>query len=214
VHRFRAVLVAAILVATVSAGSAEARDRGCEIPRGYTVDAKTRYAVVYSGPTADDPVYGCLFSLGRRAELYDVDGDVTLAGRYVAYPQTSYEPDGTIYYLLTVFDLRRRRWHTISSAYVNVSHGNRDGEDGGEVTDVALKKNGSVAWISCAPIFGNPDQNDCFRDPDIPPEVWRTDRRGTRKLDTSAELGLRSLKRHGSTITWRHGSTTRTAQLK
>ena len=198
----------------MSAGSAEARHRSCAKPHGYTVEAKTRYAVVYSGPTADDPVYGCLFSLGKRARLYDVAGDVTLAGRYVAYPQTSYEPDGTIYYLLTVYDLRRRRWHTISSAYVDVSHGNRDGEDSAEVTDVALKKNGSVAWISCAPIFGTPDQNDCFRDPDTPPEVWRTDRRGTKRLDASADLGLRSLKRRGSTITWRHGSTTRTAQLK
>lgn len=206
--------LALVAVIAAMAASAEADRQGCKKPRGYTVDAKTRYAVVYSGPTADDPVYGCLFSLGKRARLYDVSGDVTLAGRYVAYPQTSYEPDGTVYYLLTVFDLRLRRWHTLSSAYVHVSHGNPDGEDSALVTDVALKKNGAVAWISCYPIFETPNQNDCFRDPDVPPEVWRTDRRGTKMLDASADVGLRSLKRKGLTISWRHGSSRRSAQLK
>jgi hypothetical protein len=212
VRRARDTLLAIVLLATAGAAPAEASHRGCAIPRGSTVEARTKYAVVYYDSRNRD--WGCLFSVGRRAQLYDVDGKVTLAGRYVAYPQTSYDPDGTVYYLITVFDLRKRRWHTLSSAYVAVSDGNRDGEDSAVVTDVALKKNGSVAWISCFPIFGTPDQHDCFRDPDIPPEVWRTDRRGTKRLDAAANVGLHSLKRRGSTITWRRGSETRHAQLK
>jgi hypothetical protein len=200
------------VLAAAGVGSADASHRGCKVPQGGKVKARTKYAVVYYDSRGRD--FGCLFSVGRRAELYDVDGDVTLAGRYVAYPQTSYDPDGTIYYLLTVFDLRRRRWHTLSSAYVQVSHGNQDGEDDALITHVTLKKNGSVAWISCSPIYGSPDNNDCFKDPDIPPEVWRTDHRGTKMLDASADIRLRSLKRRGNAITWRDGSQRRTAQLK
>jgi hypothetical protein len=84
----------------------------------------------------------------------------------------------------------------------------------GLAKDLVLKKNGSVARISCAPIFATADQSDCYMDPDAPPEVWRTDLRGTKMLDASADIGLRSLKRRGSTITWRDGSALRHAQLK
>jgi hypothetical protein len=204
--------VAAILLASGGAAPAEASDHGCKLPRGAKVEARTKYAVVYYDRHYRD--WGCLYSLGRRAELYDKGGNVTLAGRYVAYPQTSYEPDGTVYYLVTVFDLRKRSWHSFSSAYVSQPDGNKDGEDSALVPDVALKKNGSVAWISCWPIFGDADQNNCFRDADLPPEVWRTDSRGTKMLDASADIGLRSLKRRGNTITWRRGSHRSTAQLR
>src|SRR3954466_15857482 len=119
------------LVAVIAAmgGSAEADRHGCKKPRGFHVEVKSKYAVVYSGPTGDDPVYGCLFSRGRLVELYDAVANYTLAGRYVAYEQISYEPEGTVYYLLTVFDLRRRTWHTISPSWIWPEDGNEDGED-------------------------------------------------------------------------------------
>jgi hypothetical protein len=198
----------------VGAGSAAARHRGCAKPRGYTVEAKTRYAVVYSGPYGDSPVYGCLFSRGRLVRLYDADGNYTLAGRYVAYEQVSYEPEGTVYFLLTVFDLRRRTWHTISPEWIwPDGSGSPDGEDDGLVMDIALRKNGSVAWISCRPIPVN--ARDCRdRDRDTPAEVWRRDSRGRKRLDVASDIGLHTLVRRGATISWRHGSKRRTAQLK
>jgi hypothetical protein len=199
--------------ALLAPASAEAEHRACAKPHGYTVEAKTRYAIVYSGPTGDDPVYGCLFSRGRLVQLYDADYNYTLAGRYVAYEQVTYEPEGTVYHLLTVFDLRRERWHTISPAWVWPDGGNQDGEDWGLVMDVVLKKNGSVAWISCTPVPVNVYH--CRdRDRDTPAEVWRVDSRGRKRLDVAAEIGLHTLVRQGSTITWRHGSKRRTAQLK
>jgi hypothetical protein len=205
------------LVAVIAAmgGSAEADRDGCKRPRGSTVLAKSKYAVVYEDSRGRD--FGCLFSLGQRAELIDAHTDFTnpftLAGRYVAYPQTSSDPDGTIYYLLTVFDLRQGGWHTLSGIYADPPEDQSRHEDIGIKTDLVLKKNGSVAWISCFP-YGDEDSTNCRRDPSIPLEVWRTDRRGTKLLDASTDLHKHSLKRRGSTITWRDGSETRTAQLK
>jgi hypothetical protein len=204
-----AAVTALVLAMTPSVATAK---RACAKPHGYTVEAKTRYAVVYSGPTGDDPSYGCLFSRGRLVELYDAVDNYTLAGRYVAYEQNSYEPEGTVYYLLTVFDLRRRTWHTISPAWIwPDDSGNKDGEDLGYVADVVLRKNGSVAWISCRPVYLA--DYDCG-DVGAPTEVWRRDSHGRKRLDASTGVRLRSLKREGSAITWRHGSKRRTAQLK
>jgi hypothetical protein len=209
IGRLAAVALLALTLAPWD--SAAAAKRACAKPHGYTVEAKTRYAVVYSGPTGDDPVYGCLFSRGRLVELYDAVYNYRLAGRYVAYEQISYEPEGTVYYLLTVRDLRRGTWHTISPSYVHVDGGNQDGEDLGYVSDVVLRKNGSVAWISCYPVY--PSDYDC-RDQGAPTEVWRRDSRGRKRLDASTEVGLRSLKRRGATITWRHGREMRSAALR
>jgi hypothetical protein len=203
-------LVGIALAAALSVG-ADAAEHRCSKPRGYTVEVKSRYAVVYLGENA----YGCLFNRGRRVLLYDAIDNFTLAGRYVAYRQDSYDPDGTVYYLFTVFDLRRERWHTISAAYADLplTSASQDAEAEGVITDVALKKNGSVAWISCAPQF--PDDSQCRKgDEETPPEVWRTDHRGTKLLDASTAIRLRSLKRTGSRITWRHGGKERTATLK
>ena len=171
---------------------------------------RSRYAIVYVGWHA----YGCLFSRGRRVLLTDAESNYTLAGRYVAYKQVSSDPDGTIYYLFTVFDIRKGRWHTLSDVYERrpLDSPTRDGEDEGIVTDVALRKNGSVAWIACSP--GIPDDSRCDGDADTPTEVWRTDHRGTKLLDASTSIRRRSLERDGSRITWRHGGEKRSATLK
>lgn len=205
-------VVALVAMIAAMGGSAEADRDGCKRPRGSTVFARSKYAVVYEDSRGRD--FGCLFSLGQRAELIDAYTDYTnpftLAGRYVAYPQTSQDPDGTEYYLLTVFDLRQGGWHTLSGIYANPPEPPHQAT--GIKTDLVLKKNGSVAWISCYPYMGDIDSTNCHRNP--PLQVWRTDRRGTKLLDASTELRKHSLKRRGSTITWRDGSKTRTAQLK
>ena len=210
----RAVIAVVTLLAasTVAAASAEAPHRGCAVPRGAAVVAKTRYAVVYAQDA--EHKYGCLFSRGRRALLFDAESPLLLAGRYVAYEQVSYDPDSTVYYLLTVFDLRRRTAHSFSSLYEEQPPGpnSRESQDPGMAKDLVLKKNGSVAWISCWRF--PPGPGGCAIDADTPVEVWRTDSRGTKLLDASTEVRLRSLKRQGSTITWRHGSERRSAQLK
>ena len=201
----------AVVLAAVGPASADASRRGCKVPRGADVLARSKYAVVYDDSRGRD--FGCLFSVGSRTELYDVDGHVTLAGKYVAYPQTSYDPDGTEYYLVAVRNLRSGGWRTLSPAYVAVSNGSHDGEDFALVTDLVLKKNGSVAWISCSPLESGP--GGCsFRSEGVPLEVWRTDSRGTKRLAASVDVGRHSLTRRGSTIRWRDGSVVRHAQLR
>ena len=206
------MVVALLAAGTAVAASAEARHRGCAVPRGDAVEAKTRYAVVYVQDA--EHIYGCLFSLGRRALLFDAEDPLLLAGRYVAYEQVSYDPDSTVYYLLTVFDLRRRTAHSFSSLYEEQppTASSRESQDPGMATDLVLKKNGSVAWISCWRF--PPGPGGCAVDADTPAEMWRTDSRGTKLLDASTDVRLRSLKRKGSTITWRHGTERRTARLK
>ena len=84
--------------------------------------------------------YGCLFSLGRRALLFDAETPLLLAGRFVAYEQVSYDPDGSVYYLLTVFDLRRRAASSFSSLYEDQppTHLSRESQDPGMATDLVL----------------------------------------------------------------------------
>jgi hypothetical protein len=206
----RPAAIALLALAMAPWGSAAAARRACAKPHGYVVEVKTRYAVVYTQRRGEG-AYGCLFSRGQLVPLYDSVGAWTLAGRYVAFAQVSYYPDGTVYYLFTVVDLRRSAWHLIWPMYELVDGGSGDGEDWAFVTDVVLRKNGSAAWISCRPLTAS--NHDC-RGADEPTEVWRSDTRGRKRLDASTDVGLRSLKRKGSTITWRHGSKARTAQLR
>jgi hypothetical protein len=85
------------------------------------------------------------------------------------------------------------------------------GESQGAVTDLTLKRNASVAWISC---FGYSTRS-CSN---APYQVWRADRRAGKweheLLEESSDIQPRSLRRQDSTITWRRGEATRSASLR
>jgi hypothetical protein len=77
-------------------------------------------------------------------------------------------------------------------------------ESYGAVRSIALRGDGAVAWIAQA--------SSIIRRGQIT-EVHRADRRGTATLDSGNTIDPASLRLRGSTVTWRHGTATRTATL-
>jgi hypothetical protein len=73
------------------------------------------------------------------------------------------------------------------------------------VWDLALKENGSLAWIVAYGRWGDPDF--------LAHEVRALDSQGARLLDSGPDVNVKSLDLDGSTLTWINGSTTRTATL-
>lgn len=181
----------------------------CHPTVGARVIKKTREAVVIQ--RRDGRVYGCYFRSGRFTRVpADVPG-YTLAGPYVAYSLQSFDPDGTEFLLLIVRDLRTGRDHHSPAIYTAPQY--PDGEGPGAISDITLKRNGSVAWISC--LASDPNRTRCYPpDPQAPYEVWRADRRGRKLLERSSTIRLHSLSRKASTITWRSDGMTRSAALR
>jgi hypothetical protein len=94
------------------------------------------------------------------------------------------------------------------------------------VTDLALKRNGSVAWIAIQrvalpvqPVYIPPGTT---LPPIYPPRRWSYERRvvaGNRTgeqvvLDSGESIDLHSLRLHGSTLSWTDFGETRMAQLE
>ena len=73
-----------------------------------------------------------------------------------------------------------------------------------QVRSIALRSDGAVAWIAQA--------SSIIRDSQAT-EVHRADRRGKATLDSGTAIDPTSLRLHGSTLTWRHGSATRSATV-
>jgi hypothetical protein len=117
-------------------------------------------------------------------------------------------------YLVAVLDLRRDRYRHLEAAYSDPPTRHRDdGEKAAVITDLTLKRNGSVAWISCFPAESS--DHECISPgPDLPYEVWRADTHGRQLLDASEKVKLRSLHRTRSTLTWRHDDEPHTAKLR
>jgi hypothetical protein len=194
--------------ATIRAASSSS----CHKPRGYVVQAKSHEAVVFrrrSGLRA----YGCLYRRGKLVLLSDAVGNYRLAGRYVAYLLHSSDTEGTFTRVM-VRDLRSGGFRHIEAAYSQLPESRPDdGEADAKVTDLTLKRDGAVAWISCPP--SDPGANHCYAsDPEAPYEVWRADSRGRKLLDASDAVGLRSLHREGARITWLRGGEMRSATLR
>jgi hypothetical protein len=73
------------------------------------------------------------------------------------------------------------------------------------IGSLALRSDGSVAWIATGhSIVGNGSPRT---------EVHSADQGGQKLLDSGATIVLGSLQLHGSTLTWKHGGSTRTAPL-
>jgi hypothetical protein len=149
-----------------------------------------------------------LFKVDRRVRLADFSPRYPLAGRYVAYREVSEDPVAGTHYDVFVTNLRSGRARRVHPAFTNQTAD--DGTVNSTITDIVLKRNGSVAWISCPTRDGNAEF--CFRDG--PFQVWRLDRRGAKKLDSSAKVRRDSLRRTDSRISWRHGGAMRRASLR
>jgi hypothetical protein len=143
--------------------------------------------------------YGCLYGTNKRFRLgLDDFGDsgqggfvdlFQLAGPFTAFRAgcTTEGCVGSVY----VVDLRDGR---------SVREISRLSEqDDGQATDIALKENSSVAWISRNRSGGH--------------EVTAIDSSGRRRLDLGSDIRPESLSLTGSTLTWRRGGVTRSAVL-
>ena len=143
-------------------------------------------------------VYGCLFSVNEPFELGQDDDDdsdldhLTLVEPYVAYEHSEC-PMGCVY-SLHVQDLRDG----------GVRHLPRVPRDSfGQVTDLALRDTGSVAWIARPSQYSSETQ----------PAVWADDGVVSRRLD-SGNVDLASLELNGSTLTWVRDGVTMSATLE
>jgi hypothetical protein len=193
----------------LSTDAATGARSSCATPHGYRVEAKTRKAVVLVERHGDDR-FGCLFSVGRHIPVAP-SPFYKLSGRYVAYRSDTSDVSATRSVLMVVRDLKNGHFRHIAAMYKDPAF--VDAEAPSTYTDVTLKRNGSVAWISC--FTHDDDGARCLgRDPEVPFEVWRADTRGHKLLDKSSEMGIHSLKRDGSNITWRKSGDTRSATLR
>ena len=178
----RHVLLPALIGAVAAlalAGPAEA-SHGCGASRskGAELVVKTREAVVFTkGPY----VYGCLSSAGTVRRLIDEGGGIRvsgtgapqLAGRYVAYA-TFGSAIGDESDRVYVYDLKLGRPFVVESSTA--------------VTDIALKRNGSVAWVEVSTVDAGEG------DPVFDVRRWSgVDRQGAVLLDRGPDVGRGSL---------------------
>lgn len=199
-RRLGLLLALALLAPLAAALPAEAR-HGCGSWRdGGKLVVKTREAVIF---TKRGIAYGCLSSVGTTRRLPEEGGGITvsgsaapqLAGRYAAYA-TAGSGIGDEFDRLYVYDLRLgRRFLVESSTFIN---------------DIALKRNGSAAWIEAS-----------LADPGDTPvrqvRAWSNeDRQGPVLLDRGSEVrpGSLVLSEDRLRIQWTHGTTARSAPLR
>jgi hypothetical protein len=210
-----ALAAGALLLVAAGSGGADGTSTGaCKRPAGYVVAVRTSKAVVFKRRSGHG-AYGCLRRRGELVRLSGAVGKYRLAGKYVAYFLVFTEiGQGNPVYRVMVRGLRHGSFRHIEAAYSDLpQQGYDDGENAARVTNLKLKSNGSVAWISCFPSNRHPRR---CRAPaaDLEWEVWRADTHGRKLLDSSDSVRLRSLGLNRSTLTWRHGDETRTAAIR
>lgn len=197
-------LTAAVALAVLwSAPVAEARNT-CPKPRGYKQVAASGEARVFE---RGEEAYGCHVSRDRLVGLGIAGSDYRLAGRFssrwwVFCCEASDPPEHTI----AVSNLRTGEFTRV----YDVWNGPDDSGSDGAVTASVLTRDGRIAWIACVPRVDDAYRCDKAREY----RLWRADRRGARMLDETSGVTLHSLRREGSTITWRHGDEPRSATLK
>lgn len=181
-----AAAVTAVVVAAAG-GTAEARRAPACAKAGSTVTA-TKYARVFRqrGRT-----YACRYRTGRRFLLGgDTVHNVRIAGRYVGYSRVT----GAAGRKITVRELRRGRIvHDARAAALPPSL----------ITDLRLKRNGSVAWIAQIMPLDLPLLPPHLRgDPRPTYEVRKADRAGKALLDRSRDIVPGSLRIRRTAAYW------------
>lgn len=201
-----------VLVATIAAlagcsasaaGSSSASGPVCG-PLSATTLAASHQARVY---VSRGIAYGCAAGERGRIRLGDrrscigasLVGPVTITGALTAYGLETCGVDtgSTVVVVRRLTDGRQLRSADATGPL---------GPESYETVDrLALKRDGSVAWIASTSSLGTRQHR---------VEVRRTDARGTALLDVGAAIAIHSLRLTGSTLHWRHGSQVRTATLK
>lgn len=154
-------------------------------------------------------IYACLkrgrrvFRIGTRQS---VGGNNTrnlrLAGRFVAYSPSL---NGV---KLTVRNLRSGR------VVHNEAAGDLKRPALGFLTDVKLKRTGSLAWIvRLTPIDGPLAPYPTLADRQPNYQVFKADRAGRALLDSGLDIAPGTLRLSGATVSWTKGGATRSAAL-
>ena len=196
------LMLAVLAVAGASAQAATAPT--CSKKSGTTVRA-TKHARVF---TKRGRVYACLYRVardrpGRRFLLGNASvRNVRLAGRFVAYSRVVDEGAR-----VTVKELRRGRI-VRNARPMTLSPGFP------VVTDLVLKRNGSLAWIAGSTPLDlpmAPPGTPVDRRPNF--EVHKADTGGRAVLDQGRDIAPASLRLIRSTVSWTKGGLIRSAQL-
>lgn len=167
----------------------------CRPRASHTIAANSTARVYTTSSRFGVSYYGCVYSTRRRTLLDEADHPraVRLAGTSVAIAT---ETGSNIE--IVVRNLRsgsRLHEDEIGNANFNQS----------VLKALVLKPNGAVAWIV--------DRVDETVSPSNG-EVGRHDSRGRQTVDTAPDGQLSSLRLAGSTLTWTHGTTTGTSDLR
>jgi hypothetical protein len=148
-----AAIAAGVLASAAPAEARHPERTKCTARNAHTV-IETETGRIFSTPLGNtaERVYGCLYSQNRRRFL-GIDGDcdpggavtnLILIGRYVGYVETNCNIDSSNDYVV-VKDLRtgRNKWRAIAATGQAP-----DAEPSTLVSDLAMSRTGSVAWIA------------------------------------------------------------------
>ena len=198
-----AVSAALAVVAATSASAEAARTPTCTKKSGTTVVATKQARVFKKGGR----VYACLYRLARhRAGRRFLLGDgsvrnVRLAGRFVGYSRVVDTGPK-----VTVKELRRGRLvHNARPTSLSPAPP--------VVTDLVLKRNGSVAWIAGSTPLDIPMAPPGTVVPRPTYQVQKADRDSSAVLDQGRDIAPGSLALRRSTVSWSKGGRTYSAQL-
>lgn len=152
-------------------------------------------------------VFGCARGTGQSYKLGASArslrearvGPVAVAGTDVGYGSTNFGVD-TVNSQVVVRNLGDgRQVHAAPATTTSLP------ESFQTVDSIVVRSGGAVAWIAeVGSVISHAHEI----------EVQRVDARGPALLDSGSGIDTRSLRLHGSTLTWRDGSATRTATLR
>ncbi|MGI8572862.1 MAG: hypothetical protein ACR2L9_09620 [Solirubrobacteraceae bacterium] len=209
--RYPVVLLAAAALASYGiAGSASAATAA---GAGRTAHCGPAHAPTLVGSRAvriylvRKTVYGCAgasgksYRLGKRGfcRLQSCVGQIALAGQTAAYELDTFGVD-TSSSGVVVKNLANGRVLMNRVAIWNVP----GPESFESVSSIVVKRDGALAWIAKVSSIGHPSA--LF-------EVHRDDGRAHDLLDSGPGIAPRSLRLHGSTMTWTDAGQTRSATL-
>jgi|tagenome__1003787_1003787.scaffolds.fasta_scaffold20867710_2 hypothetical protein len=216
-----------LLTATVAglacspAGAHPRTAHACDAARSRTI-AETQRVRVYAvrAPFSGFNVRACWKPTGRSMAVGQRYGCVDegcggvrtfrIAGAFVAFERSNQDKDAGSSYRVVVVDVwHRRQVRSAPTGALTPEQAeppDRVGErhEGiGPVTDLALRPNGSVAWIARDLDSGSPP---AF-------QVHRADRHGRALLATATDIDSRSLRAADHRITWTQAGDRRSASL-
>jgi hypothetical protein len=175
----------------------------CGPPSAQTLAVSPQARVYLS----NGQVYGCTVVTGHSYHLgagvrsirQGRVGVIAVAGRYAGYGLSSFGVD-TVSAQVIVRNLADGRILHDAAATSRILV-----ESFQSIDSIVVKPGGAVAWIS---EVGSVISHNRYL------EVHRLDSRGPALLDSGTGIVSRSLRLHGSTVTWRDGSVTRSATLR